>query len=294
MGGSDSCWSLFATPPASVGSGAPIDATYWVSEAEAGLSGEINLGALTSGVLCHTVAAGVSTPATCVPGTNYQAPLANVTDDAQLKRAAGDFATFTEKANPVAGDLFLIEDSAAAGAKKKAQIGSLLLTPTQVGLSAVTNDAQLKRAAGDIASFTDKPEPAAGDLLLIEDSAAAGVKKKIQVQNLLFGLPLIPAHVGLGNVTNDAQLKRAAGDFASFTDKATPVAADVVLIEDSAASGAKKDTTIGAIRGTGTLHLAVGGYTPPAADPAVLDASGTWLKLKFDNVTRECAFGKAE
>ena len=57
-------------------------------------------------------------------------------------------------------------------------------------------------------------------------------------------------------VTNDAQLKRAAGDYSSFTAKAAPVDADVVLIEDSAASGAKKSTTLGEI-----IALVPGGVT---------------------------------
>jgi hypothetical protein len=56
--------------------------------------------------------------------------------------------------------------------------------------------------------------------------------------------------VGLANVTNDAQLKRSAGDFASFTDKAAPDFADVILIEDSAAGGAKKDILLGRICST--------------------------------------------
>ncbi len=46
--------------------------------------------------------------------------------------------------------------------------------------------------------------------------------------------------VGLGNVTNDAQLTRAAGDLNSFTEKVTPVNNDIVLIEDSADSFNKK------------------------------------------------------
>jgi len=51
--------------------------------------------------------------------------LENVTDDAQLKRSANDFATFTEKVTPVITDLLLIEDSEAAGVKKKIQVGNL-------------------------------------------------------------------------------------------------------------------------------------------------------------------------
>jgi hypothetical protein len=56
------------------------------------------------------------------------------------------------------------------------------------------------------------------------------------------------ADVVLGNVTNDAQLKRAAGDINTFTEKAAPVAADILLAEDSAASYAKKKVQIGSIK----------------------------------------------
>ena len=48
------------------------------------------------------------------------------------------------------------------------------------------------------------------------------------------------SQVGLGNVTNFAQLKRTAADFNSFTDKATPTGTDVILIEDSLDSYNKK------------------------------------------------------
>ena len=51
--------------------------------------------------------------------TKAQVGLGNVTDDAQLKRAAADFDSFTEKTNLVNDDLFLIEDSEAGLVKKK-------------------------------------------------------------------------------------------------------------------------------------------------------------------------------
>ena len=57
----------------------------------------------------------------------------NVTDDAQLKRAAGDLNTFAEKAVLVDDDIVLIEDSAASYAKKKAKISSLLGAKTEMG-----------------------------------------------------------------------------------------------------------------------------------------------------------------
>jgi len=59
---------------------------------------------------------------------------------------------------------------------------------TVLALNNVTNDAQLKRAAGDIASFTEKTTPVSADLLLIEDSAAANAKKRLQIGNLPGGV----------------------------------------------------------------------------------------------------------
>lgn len=53
------------------------------------------------------------------------------------------------------------------------------------------------------------------------------------------------SQVGLSDVTNDAQLKRTAGDFATFTEKTTLVDADLAVIEDSAASNAKKCVQLG-------------------------------------------------
>lgn len=60
----------FTTPS----SGAPSTADYWVSQANGSLSAEVNLGALTTGLLKHTVSGSVSTPATAVAGTDYYNP----------------------------------------------------------------------------------------------------------------------------------------------------------------------------------------------------------------------------
>ena len=53
----------------------------------------------------------------------------NVTDDAQLKREAGDFNTFDEKTPLLDEDVILIEDSTAGYAKKNAKVSSLLTAP---------------------------------------------------------------------------------------------------------------------------------------------------------------------
>jgi len=56
----------------------------------------------------------------------------NVTDDVQLKRADGDIDSFDEKGSPVDDDIVLIEDSAAAYAKKKITVSSLLAAPSAI------------------------------------------------------------------------------------------------------------------------------------------------------------------
>lgn len=236
--------------------------------------------------------------------TAAEVGLGSVTNDAQLKRAAGDFSTFASKATPVGADVLLIEDSAASGAKKLVTISSLPnggvtsfegrtgavtgqsgdYTAAEVGLGSVTNDAQLKRAAGDFSTFASKAVPVGADVLLIEDSAASGAKKLVTISSLpVAGVASFEgrtgavtsqagdytaAEVGLGSVTNDAQLKRAAGDFATFATKAVPVGADVLLIEDSAAAGAKKLITISSLPIDGVVSFAgrTGVVTPQSGD----------------------------
>ena len=50
------------------GARAPANVHYLTNQAESGLSAEVNLGALTTGILKHTVSVGVSTPATAGAG----------------------------------------------------------------------------------------------------------------------------------------------------------------------------------------------------------------------------------
>jgi hypothetical protein len=58
--------------------------------------------------------------------------------------------------------------------------------------------------------------------------------------------------VGLSNVTDDSQLKRAAGDINTFTEKATPVTSDIVIIEDSEDSFSKKKVLLANMLGSGS------------------------------------------
>jgi hypothetical protein len=51
-----------------------VAAKYVTTEASSDLTNEVSLGALTTGLLKHTVSGSVSTPATAVAGTDYIAP----------------------------------------------------------------------------------------------------------------------------------------------------------------------------------------------------------------------------
>jgi hypothetical protein len=98
--------------------------------------------------------------------------------------------------------------------------------------------------------------------------------------------------ISLGNVTNDAQLKREAGDFASFTAKTTPVDADIALIEDSAASNAKKKLTWANIKATLKTYFDSIYQAIPGAWQTWIP---TWSGLTIGNATvtaRYCKIGK--
>lgn len=73
----------------------------------------------------------------------------------------------------------------------------------------------------------------------------------ISVNGYTGAVTLDKTDIGLSNVTNDAQLKRAGSDFATFTLKPEPVEADIILIEDSEDSFNKKRTTFAEILGSG-------------------------------------------
>lgn len=101
------------------------------------------------------------------------------------------------------------------------------LNPTAVGLSNVTNDAQLKRAAGDLNTFTEKIAPVADDILILEDSANSFAKAKVKVGNISSGaggknyIKTASANgtslTGWSNYANTAGLKPVTGTGGSPT-----------------------------------------------------------------------------
>ena len=62
--------------------------------------------------------------------------------------------------------------------------GKVTVTVTASGVGGTDDDAIHDNVANEISAIAEKTTPANADIILIEDSAASYVKKKVQVQNL--------------------------------------------------------------------------------------------------------------
>ena len=138
---------------------------------------------------------------------------------------AAEIAAIAPKVAPINADLLVIEDSAAANAKKSIQIGNI---PFPADPNAIHDN-----VAGEIILVAEKVAPINADVLLIEDTAAGNVKKRVQMVNLPGGADPNAIHVNV------------AAEIAGIAAKAVPIAADLLVIEDSAAANAKKSIQIG-------------------------------------------------
>ena len=84
--------------------GANANGYYLVNRATNAPANAINLGSLTTGLLKISVSGGVATPSTAGAGTDYQVPLPNVTNEAQIAKSIvttkGDLVTSSGNATP--------------------------------------------------------------------------------------------------------------------------------------------------------------------------------------------------
>lgn len=107
------------------------------------------------------------------------------------------------------------------------------VTASEVGLGDVTNDAQLKRAANDFNTFSEETSTEGTDRFLLEDGTT-GSKEYLQASNLN---------------DPDAIHTNQSAEITALTSKSQLTGMDVLLIEDSEASDAKKYTFIGNLPG---------------------------------------------
>lgn len=162
-------------------------------------------------------------------------------------------------------------------------LGSGLLSELNIAITDATlddsgdprtdNDAIHDNVSGEIFAITEKITPVSADVLVIEDSAAANVKKRVQVGNLPGGAADEKVKISSNDTTADYLLSKLIGTASritvtevgdggdedlqldaganildtttaaqinGITEKTVPVIDDWVLIEDSAASNAKK------------------------------------------------------
>jgi len=143
---------------------------------------------------------------------------------------AAEISAITAKTTPVAADLLLIEDSAATNAKKRMTVANLM------SYGATDAAAIHDNVAGEIAALTGV-SAASNDQLLIEDASASNVKRSVLVSSIL----------DLGATDATAIHDNVSSEIYAITNKATPAKNDVLVIEDSAATYAKKRITVGAL-----------------------------------------------
>lgn len=180
-----------------------------------------------------------------------------------------------QKAIPVTGDLVVIEDSADSYKRKKAQLGNLP-PPTSVPAHASTHESGGSDeidVGGLFGVLADDQSPTAhaidgskhtGSLahsslsgITADDHHTHANKAELDLitdgdHDVRLDNPhsVTKTQVGLSNVTNDSQLKRADNDWSGFTNNPSPWENDLVLLERGT-DGAKRTTTIGSLIGAG-------------------------------------------
>jgi hypothetical protein len=202
-------------------------------------------------------------------GTANEVTAANVKDAVDKKHTQGtDQGLDTGGANAV-----VVADVKDAVTKKHSHSNIISLDLVS---GTNTGDETTITLGSKINGASEKTTPIDADMVGLMDSNASNILKKLSWTNIkatlktyfdslytlanLGGVPtsrqvnghalssdvtVSKSDVGLSSVTNDAQLKRSASDFTTFTEKTTPVNGDIVLIEDSADSNNKKKLQIG-------------------------------------------------
>jgi hypothetical protein len=196
------------------------------------------------------------------------APFLVDTDTAAIHEAtAGEIGDITAKAAPLIDDVFMLEDAAAAEAKKSTTLGAMLKAPGQVTNMAAATILVTDKIAFEDASDTLAMKEATVQELFAAPAWVTGLAAK--------AVPTVADKIPVEDAADSAAMKEctiqqifaAAAAVDGLTSKATPIAADTMLVNDSAASGAAKKITIGSI--PVAQAQVVGIVLQPAADAAV-------------------------
>ena len=143
---------------------------------------------------------------------------AGVDTTAIHKATPAEISALTQKVTPAGADHLLIEDAADSNNKKRVLISAL---PTGADTNAVHVN-----VGSEISGVAEKTSLVAGDLFLIEDSAAGNAKKRVTVANLPAGVDVTAIH------------KATSAEISALTTVSL-ADADVGLVEDASNSFSK-------------------------------------------------------
>jgi hypothetical protein len=136
------------------------------------------------------------------------------------------------------------------------------------------DDAQLDYSeAGVIHGTTLKSTPVGADEIILEDSADTWAKKRATITSIAAAASSL-----------DPSISRADGTINGLTNKATPIGADVMLVEDSAASFEQKNMTV-------TDLAAAIALINPAYDPHTARVSVASIALDTLNDEQSAGIG---
>jgi hypothetical protein len=275
------------------GTDAPLATVKFV--AALGVNDFITLQAMAS-TGTPNLAAGLTMAVVHLAGERGEKGDASATDvDAIHKTTSAEISTITEKTTPVSNDLLVIEDSADSNSKKRLKIGNL---PGGVSLASAAPVDVTKAAAavgdGTTAARNNHKHDistAAPAALAVNNSADEGNATSLARSNHQHAVPKgTPVDVGTANAAGagtdfaagnhvHAGLTRGAADFAAFTAKATPAAADLLLIEDSAAANAKKKSTLAQLLSGGLAVQIATGVLPAITTSSTSDVLATSMTI---------------
>lgn len=266
------------------------------------------------------IAAGLTLTISHLAGQKGDPGSPSATDvDAVHVNVGNEISTIAEKMATDSDDLLIIEDSAAAGVKKKLKVGNLPggASPSDVAPLDVDTTAADPGVGADFSRYDHKHDAktatTAAGAVAVGNAAAEGAGDELARAKHQHAVARgTPVSVGTANAAGSgasfvgddhvhAGLTRDANDFAVFAGKATPVAADLLLIEDSGAAGVKKKIMVGDLPADSTaLHKATAAeisamaekVTPASADVLVLeDSAAGYAKRKVQVGNLSSVFG---
>lgn len=242
-------------------------------------SGKIPVSELPSAIFIYkgTWDASTNTPALAdgsgTSGWLYRVSVAGTQDlgSGPITFGIGDYVIYN-------GATWEKSDSTDSVVSVNGYTGTVVLTKTDLSLGNVTNDAQLKRAAGDINSFTSKSPIADADIALIEDSADSFNKKKVTVDVLTALLVKLAGRAGGQTIQGGT----AAGETLTL-ESTSNVSKGEIIVKDDLVFGATGQVLIKQGTTADALKLKSGSSSAYADIEAVSSSGSGEGRIRFQN-----------